>query len=178
MTIFLEMMSYPFMVRAFIVGLLLSIAASLLGVTLVLKRYAMIGDGLSHVGFATLALASALNLPPLQLSLPLTVIASFFLLKINNHPKMQGDWAIAMISTASLAIGVMIVSLSTGLNTDVCNYLFGSVLAMKKSDVTISVICCLLVIIIYLLSYNKIFATTFDEAFAKATGINTNFYQL
>ena len=131
----MEMMSYPFMRRAFIVGILVSLCAALLGVSLVLKRYSMIGDGLSHVGFGAMAIATAFNVAPLSVAIPVVVLAAFFLLRIKEDTRMKGDAAIAMISTGSLAIGVMVISMTTGMNTDVSNYMFGSILAMSNSDV-------------------------------------------
>jgi zinc transport system permease protein len=174
----LEMFSYTFLVRAFLVGLLVSLCAALLGVSLVLKRYSMIGDGLSHVGFGTLAIATAFNLAPLTVSIPLVVAAAFLLLRLSESSKIKGDAAIALISTASLAIGVVIISQTTGMNTDVCNYLFGSILAMNKNDVTLSIILAVIVLTLFLLFYHKIFAITFDETFARATGTNTNLYNM
>lgn len=165
-----EMFSYTFMVRALIVGLMVSLCAALLGVSLVLKRYAMIGDGLSHVGFGAMALATALGLSPLAVSIPIVVLAAFFLLRISESNKIKGDSAIALISTSALALGIIIISLSTGMNTDVCNYMFGSILAMSKSDVYISVALCAVVLALFVLLYNRIFAVTFDETFAQATG--------
>ncbi|MEG0913175.1 MAG: metal ABC transporter permease [Oscillospiraceae bacterium] len=173
-----EIFSYPFMVRALIVGVLVSLCAALLGVSLVLKRYSMIGDGLSHVGFGTLAVATAFGLSPLAVSIPVVVVAAFLLLRLSENSKIKGDAAIAMISTASLAVGVMTVSLTTGMNTDVSNYMFGSILAMGKSDVVISIILSVIVIAMFVLFYNKIFAVTFDENFAKATGTNTDGFNM
>lgn len=177
-TLIRDMLSYQFIVRALIVGILVSLCASLLGVTLVLKRYSMIGDGLSHVGFGALAVATALNTAPLVVSIPIVVLAAFLLLRISENSKIKGDAAIALISTGSLAIGVIIVSQTTGMNTDVCNYLFGSILAMKHSDVVLSVSLCIVVLILYVLFYHKIFAVTFDENFAKATGTAANRYNM
>ncbi|MDR0563183.1 MAG: metal ABC transporter permease [Spirochaetaceae bacterium] len=171
-----EMFSYAFIRKAVIVGLLVSLCASLLGVSLVLKRYSMIGDGLSHVGFGALALATALNLAPLSVSIPVVVLAAFFLLRLSENSAVKGDAAVAVISTASLAIGVVIISLTTGMNTDVCNYLFGSILAMTKADVYLSVTLSIAVLILFVLFYHKIFAVTFDETFAKATGVKTGIY--
>mgnify|MGYP001852059368 CR=1 FL=1 len=133
------MFSYTFLTRALVVGLLISLCAALLGVSLVLKRYAMIGDGLSHVGFGALALAAVMNWAPLVVAVPVVIIAAFFLLRISESRKLKGDSAIALISTSSLAIGVMAVSLTSGMNTDVNNYLFGSILAMSDADVILSV---------------------------------------
>lgn len=174
----IEMFSYTFLVRAVVVGLLVSLCAALLGVSLVLKRYSMIGDGLSHVGFGALAVATAMNAAPLSVSIPVVVLAAFLLLRISENSKIKGDAAIALISTSSLAIGVVIISLTTGMNTDVCNYMFGSILAMSKDDVTLSIALAIVVLIMFVLFYNKIFAVTFDENFAKATGMKTGLYNM
>lgn len=177
-TLIKEMFSYPFMVRALIVGTLVSVCASLLGVSLVLKRYSMIGDGLSHVGFGALALAVAMNMAPLKVAIPVVIVAAFILLRVTENSKIQGDAAIALISTGALAVGVMLVSLTTGMNMDVYNYMFGSILAMSKEDVILSIIISVVVLVLYVIFYEKIFAVTFDETFAKATGINTNLYHM
>lgn len=174
----LEMFSYTFLVRAVIVGLLVSLCAALLGVSLVLKRYSMIGDGLSHVGFGTLAVATALNASPLTVSIPIVVLAAFLLLRISESSKIKGDAAIALISTGSLAIGVVTISMTTGLNTDVYNYMFGSILAMSKQDVALSILLALVVLLLFVLFYNKIFAVTFDESFARATGVRAGLYNM
>lgn len=176
--LFAEMFSYTFLVRAVVVGLLVSLCAALLGVSLVLKRYAMIGDGLSHVGFGALAIATAMNLAPLMVSIPVVLLAAFLLLRLSENSKIKGDAAIALISTGALAIGVIIISFSTGMNTDVCNYMFGSILAMSKADVTISIILSIIVLILFVFFYHKIFAVTFDETFAKATGTNAGAYNM
>ncbi|MDR1301310.1 MAG: metal ABC transporter permease [Treponema sp.] len=173
-----EMFSYTFIVRAVLVGFLVSLCASLLGVSLVLKRYSMIGDGLSHVGFGALAIATAVHLAPLTVSIPIVVLAAFLLLRLNEHARIKGDAAIALISTGALAIGVVVISMTTGMNTDVCNYLFGSILAMSKSDVYLSVILSVVVLTLFILFYHKIFAVTFDETFAKATGTKTGIYNM
>lgn len=174
----IEMFSYTFLVRAVIVGLLVSLCAALLGVSLVLKRYSMIGDGLSHVGFGALAVATAMNAAPLMVSIPVVVMAAFLLLRISENSKIKGDAAIALISTASLAVGVVVISLTTGMNTDVCNYMFGSILAMRKGDVALSVALAIVVLMLFILFYNKIFGVTFDENFAKATGVKTGLYNM
>ncbi|MDR3243004.1 MAG: metal ABC transporter permease [Clostridiales Family XIII bacterium] len=176
--ILIEMFSYTFLVRAVIVGLLVSLCAALLGVSLVLKRYSMIGDGLSHVGFGTLALATAMNAAPLTVSIPIVVLAAFLLLRISENSKIKGDAAIALISTGSLAIGVVVISQTTGMNTDVCNYMFGSILAMSKDDVNLSITLAIVVLTLFVLFYNKIFAVTFDETFAQATGTKTGLYNM
>jgi zinc transport system permease protein len=173
-----EMFSYAFLVRAFIVGALVSICAALLGVSLVLKRYSMIGDGLSHVGFGTLALATAMNVAPLAVSIPVVIAAAFLLLRLTENSKIKGDAAIALISTGSLGLGVVIISLTTGMNTDVCNYLFGSILAMSKGDVYLSIALSITVLALFVLFYNKLFAITFDESFSKAAGLKVNIYNM
>ena len=165
-----EIVSYPFMVRAIIVGSLVAVCSALLGVSLVLKRYSMIGDGLSHVGFGALAIAASLNVAPLKVSIPVVVIAAFFLLRMSENSKLKGDAAIAMISTGSLAGGVMIISMTTGMNTDVCNYLFGSILGMTNSDLQLTIVLSIFVIATYIFMYNRIFSVTLDESFTNATG--------
>jgi zinc transport system permease protein len=172
------MFSYTFLVRAVIVGALVSICAALLGVSLVLKRYSMIGDGLSHVGFGSLAAATALNVAPLTVSIPVVVAAAFLLLRLGENSKIKGDAAIALISTAALALGVVIISQTTGMNTDVCNYLFGSILAMSKNDVYLSIALSITVLVLFILFYHKLFAITFDETFAKASGVKTGMYNM
>lgn len=170
-----EMFSYNFIVRAFIVGTLVSLCASLLGVTLVLKRYSMIGDGLSHVGFGSLAIAAAAGVAPLEIAVPVVVLSAFFLLRISENSKINGDAAIAIISSTALAVGVLCASL-TGMNTDLNSYLFGSILAVSNSDAIMCVALALVIIVMYFLLYNRIFAVTFDESFAKATGMKPAIY--
>lgn len=176
--VLLEMFSYDFLVRAVIVGALVSICAALLGVSLVLKRYSMIGSGLSNVGFGSLALATALNAAPLSVSVPVVIAAAFLLLRLNENSRIKGDAAIALVSTGALALGVIIISQTTGMNTDVCNYLFGSILAMSKTDVYMSVTLSVIVLALFLLLYNKLFAITFDETFARAAGTKTGAYNM
>lgn len=173
-----EMLSYPFLVRALIVGILVSLCAALLGVSLVLKRYSMIGDGLSHVGFGALSIAMALGLAPLKVCIPVVLFAAFLLLRISENSSIKGDAAIAMISTGALAVGVISVSVTTGMTTDICNYMFGSILAMSGSDVKLSIILSVIVLVLFVFFYNKIFAVTFDETFAKATGTKTDVYNM
>ena len=132
MDMIIEMLSYPFMVRALVVGSLVALCSALLGVSLVLKRYSMIGDGLSHVGFGALAVAASLNLAPLTVAIPVVILAAVLLLRIRGNSRIKGDAAIALISTSSLAVGVMVISMTTGMNTDVYNYMFGSILAMSS----------------------------------------------
>ena len=172
----LQMFSYPFMQRALIAGVLVSLCAALLGVTLVLKRYSMIGDGLSHVSFGALAIAVALGMTPLYFSIPVVIVAAFLLLRVADNPRWNSDAAIAAMSASSLAIGILVISRTTGMTTDVDSYMFGSVLAMSKTDVALSVVLCAAVLILYILFYHKIFAITFDENFSRATGLNVNRY--
>ncbi len=178
MDIITTLFSYSFIMRAVIVGILVSLCSSVLGVSLVLKRYSMIGDGLSHVSFGALAIAAALNSSPLMVSVPIVVIAAFFLLKISQNSFLGGDAAIAIFSSSALAVGIVVTSMTSGINADICNYMFGSILAMSESDVYISVILSALVLILYLLFYNRIFAITFDENFSRATGSRTDLYNM
>lgn len=177
-SIWQEMFSYSFMVRAIVVGSAVSLCAALLGVSLVLKRYSMIGDGLSHVGFGALSIAMAMNLAPLKIAVPVVVIAAFFLLRISQNSKIKGDAAIGLISSTSIAIGVTVTSLTSGLNADINSYMFGSVLAMTQSDVKISIVLSVLVFILFVIFYDRIFSTTFDENFAKATGVKVELYNM
>ena len=169
-----DMFSYSFLLRAMIVGVLVSLCASLLGVSLVLKRYSMIGDGLSHVGFGALAIASAIGIAPLYVAVPVVIAAAFILLRISNS-KVMGDAAIAIISSGALALGVLTVSLA-GTNTDLESYMFGSIMSISNSDTVFSIILSSVLIVLYVLFYNRIFAVTFDETFSKATGTNTGLY--
>lgn len=173
-----EMLSYPFIVRALTGGLLISLCASLLGVSLVLKRYSMIGDGLSHVSFGALSVAVAFGWAPLAVSIPVVAAAAVLLLRITGNGKIKSDAAIAMISAGSLAVGIIVTSLTTGMTTDVSSYMFGSILAMSREDVALSAVLSVVVLILFLVCYNKIFAVTFDENFAKATGVNVGFYNV
>jgi zinc transport system permease protein len=177
-TVLAEMFSYTFLVRAFIVGALVSVCSAILGVSLVLKRYSMIGDGLSHVGFGSLAIATALNAAPLTVAIPIVIAAAFLLLRLTEKSLIKGDAAIAIISTSSLAVGVVIISQTTGMNTDVCNYLFGSILAMNKNDVYLSIALSITVIVLVIVFYHKLFAITFDETFARATGVKAGLYNM
>lgn len=181
MNYIIEMFSHEFMLKALIGGVLVSLCASLLGVSLVLKRYSMIGDGLSHVGFGALAIASAANfanLTPIEFAIPIVVIAAFFLLRISENSKLKGDAAIAVISTSALAIGITVASMTTGMNTDINSYLFGSIIALTDKDLMLSVVLSVIVLVMFVLFYNKIFAVTFDESFAKATGTRAGIYNL
>ena len=176
--ILLEMLSYPFLVRAFLVGVLVSLCAALLGTSLVLKRYSMIGDGLSHVGFGALAIASALGVAPLAVAVPVVVVAAVLLLRVSQSGRVRGDAVIALISSGALAVGVLVISLTSGVNTNVSNYMFGSILTISGSDAVLSVILCAAVLVVFTLFYPRIFAVTFDETFARATGTKAEGYNM
>ena len=200
-----EYLPYRFIRRALAVGTLVSLCASLLGVSLVLKRYSMIGDGLSHVGFGALTIALALgfvtadSLPaflgdrartgiaalcggiaqnPLPFTLVVVVICAFLLLRLSEKSRMRGDSAIALISTSALAAGVIVTSMTSGMNVDVYNYMFGSILAMSSSDVYISVALSAVVLALFVMFYPRIFAVTFDEPFARATGVKAGLFNM
>ncbi|WP_295587117.1 metal ABC transporter permease [uncultured Oscillibacter sp.] len=168
--------SYPFMQRALIAGVLVSLCAALLGVSLVLKRYSMIGDGLSHVSFGALAIAVALGVTPLYFSIPVVILAAFFLLRMASHPRWNSDAAIAVMSASALAVGIIVISQTTGMTTDVDNYMFGSVLAMTQADVALSVGLSVAVLVLFVLYYHRLFAITFDENFSRATGLKVDRY--
>ena len=173
-----EMMTHSFIQRAVLVGTLISLCAALLGVNLVLKRYSMIGDGLSHVGFGVLTVATAFGATtPLYIAIPCVAIAAIILLKIGNNSKIKSDSAIALISSSALAIGVAVTSVTTGMNTDVCNFMFGSILAMSKTDVYLSIIVSIFVAVMFIIYYRKLFVVTFDEDFAKASGLKATRYK-
>lgn len=162
---------------ALIGGIAVTICASLLGVTLVLKKYSMIGDGLSHIGYGALSVAAVMNLAPLKVALPVVIIAAFILLRLGSDSRLNGDSAIALFSTTALAVGIL-VSSKAGLTSDVSHYMFGSILAMSRSDVILSVVLSVVVILAFLLLYNRIFSVTFDENFARATGVRSGIYNM
>ena len=172
-----QIFSLSFMVRALVVGVLVALCSSLLGVSLVLKRYSMIGDGLSHVGFGALAAAAAMNAAPLKVAIPVVVITAFLLLRVNENGKLKGDSAIALVSASALALGVLIVSVSAS-NIDLNSYMYGSIYAVSQSDMYLSIALSAGILILYLLFYNKIFAVTFDENFARATGAHASVYNM
>ena len=176
MTLLLEMFTYPFIVRAFAAGVLLSLCAALLGVPLVLKRYSMIGDGLSHVSFGALSVALACGWAPLPVSIPVVIVAALGLLRMTERSRMGADAAIAVVSASSLAVGVIVTSLTTGMTTDVDSYMFGSILAMDRADVALSAGLSAAVLLLFVLFYHKLFAITFDESFSRATGVRVGLY--
>ncbi|MCL1949958.1 MAG: metal ABC transporter permease [Turicibacter sp.] len=176
--VFSQMFSHAFMIRALLAGSAVALCASLLGVSLVLKRYSMIGDGLSHVVFGAMAIALALNLAPLRVAVPVVVLAAFFLLRISQNSRINGDAAIAMISSTSIAIGVIFMNFSSGMNADINSLMFGSVLAMTPGDVHLSLVLSIIVFLLFLAFYDQIFAITFDENFARATGVKVGFFNM
>lgn len=182
--ILITYLQYPFVRYALIVGVLISLCSALLGVTLVLKRFSFIGDGLSHVAFGAMAIAAVLNLTNNMLViLPVTVLSAILLLRTGQNTKIKGDAAIAMISVGALAFGYLIMNIfstSSNLSGDVCSTLFGStsILTLTPNEVLICAILSLVVIVVFVLFYNKIFAVTFDENFAKATGTKADLYNL
>lgn len=162
-------------VRGILVGLLVSVCAALLGTTLVLKRFSMIGDGLSHVAFGAMAIAAAIGVSPLWISVPVLVAASFVLIRFCGKEGVMGDSSIALIATSSLAIGIIVIKFS-GSNVSVSNYMFGSIAAVDKAELYVCVPLCIVIIAVFTVLYNKIFTVTFDEAFSKTSGVNTSFY--
>ncbi len=187
-TTLIEYMHYPFVRYALITGVLIALCSSLLGVTLVLRRYSFIGDGLSHVAFGAMAIAAVLNMTnQMLIIMPVTIISAVLLLRTGQNARIKGDAAIAMISVGTLAFGYLIMNIfasirrnSANLSGDVCSTLFGStsILTLRIQDVWVCVLFSIAVIIIYILFYNKIFAITFDEDFARAVGTNAEFYNL
>ena len=173
----LTMFSYGFIQRALIVGLLIALCAALLGVILVQKRYSLIGHGLGDVGFASTALAVAFGLPVLPVSIPIVVVAACAIMFYSQRVKSSGDVAIGMVATGALAAGVVITAVSGGFNVDVSDYMFGSILAMSDVDVVLSVILAAVIIVLFVLCYNRLFLVTCDETFARAAGIRVGFYQ-
>ncbi len=177
-------LQYPFVRYALIVGVLIALCSSLLGVTLVLKRFSFIGDGLSHVAFGAMSVAAVLGLTDdMLLVLPVTVISAVLLIRSGQNARIKGDAAIAMISVGALGFGYLIMNLfstSSNLSGDVCSTLFGStsILTLNKTEVWLCVVLSVLVVVIYVLFYNKIFAVTFDENFATATGTRADAYNL
>ena len=170
---FLEMWQYQFMVKALVVGVVLAVTAGLIGVSLVLRRKAMIGDGLSHVGFGAFAIATVIGVMPLQVALPIVILAAILILQVNQKSKVDADALIAMLSAGALAVGTLVISVVRGVNTDINNYLFGSILALDDFDVVAGVIFSLVVILFFIVKYHEIFAMTFDENFAKSIGLKT-----
>ena len=184
MTLLMEYLQYPFVRYALIVGVLIALCSSLLGVTLVLKRFSFIGDGLSHVAFGAIAIASVLKLEnDMLFVLPATVLCAILLLRVGQNAKIKGDAAIAMLSVGALAIGYLLMNLfstSTNLSGDVCSTLFGStsILTLTKQEVWLCVALSVVVVAVFVVFYHKIFAVTFDETFARASGTKVGAYNL
>ena len=176
MSVLLSMFSYAFIRRALLVGILVSLCSAVLGVSLILKRYSMIGDGLSHVGFGALAVASALNLAPLIVAVPVVVLSAVLLLRLRSDGHVKGDAAIAVISSGALAVGVIVLAVTKGMNTELTAYMFGSILSLTRADTILSAVLSLGVIALFVLLYPRLFAITFDETFARATGTRTERY--
>ncbi len=177
-------MQYPFVKYALIVGIMIALCSSLLGVTLVLKRFSFIGDGLSHIAFGAMSVATLLKISnDTLLTMPITVIAAIFLLCAGQHTRLKGDAAIAMLSVSALAVGYLLINLfsaSANVSGDVCSTLFGavSILTLTAAEAYMCIVLCVCVICFYFLFYNRIFSVTFDESFAKATGTNSTLYNL
>lgn len=172
----MEMFNYSFMVNALIVGILISVCCALLGTVLVLKRFSMIGDGLSHVGFGALSVGAALSFStPVYFAIPVVMLCAYLLLRITENGKINADAAIAVISSSALAVGVFVASVN-GTNINIQQYMFGSILAVGKTDLVLSVVLFVVVSLLFTLFYHKIFAITFDESFSKATGIHTKLF--
>ncbi len=169
--------SYPFMLRAIAVGTLVSLCSALLGVNLVLKKYSMIGDGLSHVSFGAMAIAACLGFSPLAVAVPVVIVAAFFLLGVKETSRIKGDSAIAVITSSSLATGIIVSTLSDGMNTDLMNYMFGSILSLSDADAVLCIVLSLITVVLYIVFYRGIFAVTFDETFAQATGVKVAVYR-
>jgi zinc transport system permease protein len=172
-SLIVEAVQYDFMLKALLVGLLIAVCCSFLGIFLVLKKYSMIGDGLAHVSFATIAIALLLAASPLLVSIPLVILSSFLILKLNEKADLHGDAAIGLVSSFALAAGVLISSVARGFNVDLFSYLFGSILVISNMDIVLSVILSMAVIFMIFFFYNNLFAITYDEEFAKVIGLNT-----
>lgn len=169
----IEAVQYDFILKALLVGSLIAICCSFLGVFLVLKKFSLIGDGLAHVSFATVAIALLLSASPLLVSIPIVILASFVILKLNEKADLHGDAAIGLVSSFSIAAGVLISSMAKGFNVDLMSYLFGSILVISDMDVIISIVLSGIVIFMVFFFYNSLFAITYDEEFAKVIGLNT-----
>ncbi len=167
----LEALQYGFIQKALLAGSLIALSCAFLGVFLVLRKFSMIGDGLAHVSFATVALALLLSVPPLVLSIPLVILSSFLILKLNEKANLHGDAAIGLVSSLSVAIGIVIASMAQGFNIDLFSYLFGSILVISDLDVILSIILSATVIGIIVFYYHDLFAITYDENYAKISGM-------
>jgi zinc transport system permease protein len=172
-SLIVEAVQYDFILKALLVGSLIAVCCSFLGIFLVLKKYSLIGDGLAHVSFATVALALLLAASPLLVSIPLVILSSFVIMKLNEKADLHGDAAIGLVSSFAVAAGVLISSVAQGFNVDLFSYLFGSILVIGNLDVIMSVILSAVVILLIIFFYNDLFAITYDEEFAGVIGLNT-----
>lgn len=174
---FVDLLSSSFVLRAFAVGVPVALCASVLGVVLVLKRYSMIGHGLSEVGFAALSVALAFDLPPLYVATPVVLAASFVIMFVSQEKGASGDVAIGLASSAALAAGVIVASVKRGLNMDVYNYMFGSILAVSRGDVCLSLVLSVVVLGLFSFFYNRLFLVVHDEDFARSLGVNVTAFR-
>lgn len=174
-SIIIEPFQYDFILKAIAVGILIAVCCSCLGIFLVLKKYSMIGDGLAHVSFATIAIALLLGSSPLFVSIPLVIIASFVILKLNEKADVHGDSAIGLVSSLAVAIGVLISSLANGFNVDLFSFLFGSILVISSTEVILSIALSIIVLVVIFIFYNSLFAITYDEEFAISQGLRTKY---
>lgn len=173
---FLLLFTYPFVIRALIVGIAVAISSSSLGSFLVLKKYSMIGDGLAHVSFMAIALALVLNQSILWISLPIVTLASMVIMRLNENANIHGDAAIGLISSFSIAVGTIIISMARGFNIDIDSYLFGSILLIQNADLILAVVVAILIATIVILFYPQLFMMTFDEEFARVNKIKTKWF--
>lgn len=166
-----------FMARAVVAGIMLAVMAALVGIPLVLKKNSVLPDGLSHVGFGVFAIAAVMGFAPLYIALPVVILVSFLILRLGKNTKINGDAAIAVMSVSALAIGTFVVSL-TGADVDIDHFLFGSILSVGMSDVVFAVVAFVITVLFYVIFYNKIFATIFDEKFARAIGVKVGIFNM
>lgn len=171
----IDAFQYSFMIKAITAGILIALCSSFLGIFLVLRKYSMIGEGLAHVSFATVAIALLLNKSPILVSIPLVTLASILILKLSEKNKLNGDAAIGLVSSFAMALGVLISSVSSGFNVDLFSYLFGNILVISDLELILSIILSIVVIISIILFYNPLFSITFDEDFSNTMGIKVNY---
>lgn len=174
----IDLFTYSFMLRALISGLFLALTASLIGAPLVLKKNANVGDGLSHAAFGAFAFSTVFNFSHLYVSIPIVVILSIFMLKLNKSKVINEDAIIALISLSSLAIGTFLISVKKGVNVSISSYLFGSILSISKAELILSILLFIIVALFFIFYFHKIFIITFDEVFARSIGINVKFYDI
>lgn len=170
----LDFLSYGFIQRAYLAGSFIAVLCAILGLFLVLRKLSLIGDGLSHVSFGAIALGLFLGFYPFYVAIPLVIVASYLVLKLTEKAKIYGDAAIGIVSAVGIAGGVLLASLSNGFNVDLFSYLFGNILAISSQEVFLSVGLSVVILLVIIFLYNDLFSTTFDEQFARITGINTN----